>query len=572
MPSYEHKKLIERIAKLNVPPTTPADFSRWTEAGEHLQLVRDNAAADEFIVYASGDYTLIHSIVVSNDRLFPIDEDDLLSWGCTPYTSIASYCSGGEREGVWVENFGAHSTSSKTLDGGVQLVFARTFEGWNGPDRTYFELHQQYTHLTGIHWRPEQHAYCRYDGNGDLDHVVSVTKGQGAKDVTLVSFKWQPLQEYLAASNASLVRLFDFTLLRRGGFAGWPDGEEEVVRESDALFYRRKVLGGTATYTHGVQIIRPREEKRAVLSAMQDQWFGRGDKRYVEFIAHDFRNDRLAKISTDPSATTNYFEAKNNALPFELSPAFFRPEVLLKYKTDRDKYTVGERDVQCRAAWYLKGIDVNEAGQVHAYICYLRHLPYSEQLHWASFNEEPKTGISQRAVTHDFKGEFASFPAPLREVASIVRRWHEKSAPWWTLRDDMLLERVHTPLTASRDEWAEAFMDLAKLVNEGFELKPIRAELSAAGVAYELKEQSIVLLERLRNSGSDPAEAKQFAGLRTVQNIRSKAKGHAGGSDAQQLSQEALSQHGSYTNHFKHVCQLVSEDLRTIEELFGARS
>jgi hypothetical protein len=36
-----------------------------------------------------------------------------------------------------------------------------------------------------------------------------------------------------------------------------------------------------------------------------------------------------------------------------LSPAFFRPEVLLKYKADRDKYTVGERDVSCRAAWHL---------------------------------------------------------------------------------------------------------------------------------------------------------------------------------------------------------------------------
>src|SRR5690606_17011022 len=117
------------------------------------------------------------------------------------------------------------------------------------------------------------------------------------------------------------------------------------------------------------------------------------------------------------------------------------------------------------------------------------------------------------------------------------------------------------------DEWAEAFMDLAKLVNEGFELKIIRAKLDAAGDAYELKEQSIILLERLRNSGSNPAEAKHFAGLRTVQNIRSKARGHASGRDAQLLSQQALSQHGSYTNHFKDACQLVSEDLRTIEEL-----
>lgn len=106
----------------------------------------------------------------------------------------------------------------------------------------------------------------------------------------------------------------------------------------------------------------------------------------------------------------------------------------------------------------------------------------------------------------------------------------------------------------------------------GFELKSIRAKLDAAGVAYEMKEQSIVLLERLRNPGSDPAEANHFAGLRTVQSIRSKAKGHASGRDAHLLSREALSQHGSYTNHFKHACQLVSEDLRTIEELFGARS
>ncbi len=187
---------------------------------------------------------------------------------------------------------------------------------------------------------------------------------------------------------------------------------------------------------------------------MQDQWFGRGDKRYVEFIAHDFRNARLAKISTDPSATTNYFEAKNNALPFELSPAFFRPEVLLKYKTDRDKYTVGERDVQCRAAWYLKGIDVNEAGQVHAYICYLRNLPYSEQLHWASFNEEPKS---------------RNLAAPLPTISRVNSRHFPRRCRKWRPSSGVGMKRVPhggrcamtcswsacTRLTASRDESAK---------------------------------------------------------------------------------------------------------------------
>jgi hypothetical protein len=61
------------------------------------------------------------------------------------------------------------------LEGATQLVFGRTFEGWSGSDRTYFEVNQEYTHVTGIHWRSEQRAYCRFDENGDLEQAVSVT-------------------------------------------------------------------------------------------------------------------------------------------------------------------------------------------------------------------------------------------------------------------------------------------------------------------------------------------------------------------------------------------------------------
>jgi hypothetical protein len=67
----------------------------------------------------------------------------------------------------------------------------------------------------------------------------------------------------------------------------------------------------------------------------------------------------------------------------------------------------------------------------------------------------------------------------------IVRFWHDKKVAWWTLGDETLLDRVNTPLTESRDEWAEAFMDLAKLVVEGFETKVIRAKLDAMQIPYK---------------------------------------------------------------------------------------
>lgn len=564
MQNYEHKKLIAALTKLDQVPAEPQQFSDWIEAGAHLDFLRTNACADELAIYASGEYTFVHAVAVPNDRLAPVDQQDLLKWSFNPYTSIASYVTGGGREDVWVER-GLSGTGTNTLKDAVQLVFGRTFEGWTGSGGTYYELHQEYAHLAGIHWRPESRAYCRFNEHGDLEPVVSVASREDkGSNMALVSFKWEPLEEYLAAANASLVRMFDFTLLRRSGFSGWSEGPTQEINESPDLFYRRRVMPGYAAYTRGVQILRPRRSPQAIFTGIMDGWFGRKNKQYAKFIAYDWRNKRVTKVSTDPEATTNYFEAAGNALPFELSPAFFRPEVLLKYKADRDKYTVGERDVSCRAAWHLEAIDVNEAGQVHAYICYLRRLPYAEQLHWLSFNEPPKASISERAVINDFQGEWVSFVQPLRKVLSIVERWRDANVAWWVLRDEKLRERVNTPLTASRDEWAEAYMDLAKLVIEGFETKAIRARLDAAQVPYDKEEKTIALLEKFLNARTG-GEIPKLDGLRTVQLLRSKAKGHAGGSEADQLAQAALMEHETFANHFQHVCARVADELEAIE-------
>lgn len=566
MNDYEHKKLIQAITELDEVPADSKSFSKWIEAEAHLDFLRTNASAHELVIYASAEYTFIHSVAVPNDRLAPVDRQDLMQWSFSPYASIASYVTGGGREDVWVEH-GLSGTGTRTLGDAVQLIFGRTFEGWTGRGRTYYELRQEYGHLTGIHWRPEMRAYCRFNENGDLEPVVSVTSREDkASNMTLVSFKWEPLEEYLAASNATLVRMFDFTLLRRSEFTDWSEGPTHEIIESPDFFYRRQVMPGCAAYTRGVQIVRPGRSPQAIFASITDRWFGKKDRQHAEFIAYDWRNRRVTKISTDPAATTNYFQAETNALPFETSPAFFRPEVLLKYKADRDKYTVGERDVSCRAAWHLEAIDVNAAGQVHAYICYLRRLPYEEQLHWLSFNEPPRAGISERAVVNDFRGEFVSFVQPLQKILSIVQRWRDDKVAWWALRDDKLLERVNTPRTASRDEWAEAYMDLSKLVIEGFETNAIRARLDAVQVPYDKEDKSIALLEKALSKTGAAGDGQRLVGLRTVQLLRSKAKGHVSGSEAQQLALLALMEHGTFASQFLHVCAQVVDELETIEK------
>ena len=94
--------------------------------------------------------------------------------------------------------------------------------------------------------------------------------------------------------------------------------------------------------------------------------FERGNRQYAAFTAVDWKNNVICEISCAPGATSNYFTRSD--LPFEMSPVFFRPEVLLKYKADSDKYRLAGRSISCRGGWSLQTYDINDAGQVHTYL------------------------------------------------------------------------------------------------------------------------------------------------------------------------------------------------------------
>ncbi|WP_155636014.1 hypothetical protein [Burkholderia stagnalis] len=89
-------------------------------------------------------------------------------------------------------------------------------------------------------------------------------------------------------------------------------------------------------------------------------------KEYATFKIFDRKNNVEVETSCAPEFLSNYFQKSD--LPWEISPAFFRPDVLHRFKADPEKYSLDDRSISCRNAWYLKSYDINEAGQVHAYI------------------------------------------------------------------------------------------------------------------------------------------------------------------------------------------------------------
>ena len=569
MPSYEHQQIVRTLKQLVERPQTANEHADWIRAKPQVQLLKQNAQADEIILFASAPPTFIHAVIASAADVTPPNQDDLLEWSSGgPYTSRAGYVYSTDPEGesVWFENYTSKPTKLLQVQ---NIVFGRDREGIDDDDPTYYELLQEFAHAAELHWRADQRAYCQIDQNGDLEPVVSITKRTNTEPVTLITCKREPLELFLATTDQVLIRFYDVTVPNHDRwFTSWEDGVKARVIETQDLFYDQCVHPDGHALTRGVQILHRLLPEQHLFDLIAEPPSRRKDQQYAKFTILDWRHGNITTVSAHPDDTTSYFDAAENDLPFEVSPAFFRPEVLSKYKADRNKYVVDElgRSINCRTTWHLKGYDINEAGQVFAYICYLRSLPYQEQLHWQSHNEEPKGSISKRAFENDIQGEWTDQITSLERMVEILKRWSKAKLHWWNIPSEEPLLRLNTPVANNRDEWAEAFLVIAQTVIEKFRPKALRELLDQRGITHDKDDKSLSLLEKLVAPNRLAFERKpRLDGLREAQTIRSKARAHDGGKEGIAASQTALMEHGTYRSHFEHVCNVIADELEEIE-------
>lgn len=563
MPSPGHRRLLSKVTSLNTVPSDKEAYLKWIEATQHMDLLRRDSQQRELVVYATSFHVFVHAVLVQNERLAGLAEDELLSWNGNAFSSAAGYSylvPNGEVE--IVRGFRGHG--SPILEGATPLVFLRDSTGVT-PDELSVEILQELIHVSALHRNRSGSDYQRRDENGDVQSLVSVTRKAKDADLSLVTMDRSILDEYMAVCDLSLIRMFDFVLCDISKFVR-PRSQKPTRLQIGPYFAADKTLiAGHAGFIRGFQLLRTTVPPETVQRSIRRRFSGEPEGA-VDFLVHDFRNGRLASISTDRSSTTNYFEQKEG-LPFETSPAFFRPEVLQRYKSDGDKYVVESRIVRCGHTWDLR-YGVNDANQVHAYICDLRLLPIQEQLYWKSFNVPPDGGLSSKVVETDFGGKFVD-SEPLEKVTEILRAWRERDVPWWKLGDVTLLDRVNVPLTSGRDEWSREFLNLAKLLVDGFETNYLRETAGAMGLRDIGDLRGLQLLRKILSEGPVPQAARQnswIPSIGAVQRIRSKTAAHRWGSEATRLADDAVETHDSLAAHFQHVCDGVVEELKAIEQ------
>ena len=563
---------------LNLPEDK--NFRAWLEMDDVRRFLLGTAHGSIPIYYKdreSKSRVYLSSVLLPGRALRGNYVEQLLDWHVTPEESGWSYGYSGSASGKkhyqLFEPFDGQKPGA--LGKAVPIYTLRDNPCVEEERSAYIEVNPQITHVHELHWVEERSAYCTLDETGDIREVIQVTLDDKQH---LVAIPEDVLFKHLLLGDYVLVRFFDVDRFV----------QDEVVVPRASDYARRTewdmgdlharwtpVKGNSGrtvrAFLRGFQIVRPPSGK-AEREALLD---GRRSKQYSTFIAHDWKHERVAEVSCDPSKLGNYFV--DSPHPYEISPAFFKREVLRRYQDDPDKYTIAHGNITCRNAWSLR-FNINEAGQAQVYLKDLAMLPSAEQLYWKSFNEEPKGGISELSYRRDFLGEWYDEPEPLRDLKELLENFPAAQSPdgdvqiWHkpTGLDANLAERIHYLATASSKEWETEIVALDRLVVEGLNpaLRHLRRVADTLRVAHDKLGSITLLRDILVARGVAPGIVSTIIEpLRELQNLRSKFGSHRKGSEAASIAREVRRKHKDLSAHYRSLIERVYGSITTLSHV-----
>lgn len=389
-------------------------------------------------------------------------------------------------------------------------------------------INQEFIFLFRL-FREKDDCYYAIDECGRKEMVVDI--GQD-----IIRFKTSYLMRYIAAKQMLYVQFVDS---RRSSEPDYPMDTEQIYnegRQSDSCHYKiwyesTKKQDYLFSMLYARSIVRPGNISNCKIWPY-DKILG---EQFPEFIVAELPDGSYERFSCDPSKLGNYFGANPNA-PHYLTPVYFKPDVLDRYRND-SHFEVTERRLSCGTQWSME-IDNAIPDRVMAYLGDLgRDLPESERAHFLAYEISP-TGqqVSKTAVAQDF---FCLFDAPMGPISAFFAA-HDKLDNVWKTKFGRSLYR---PLHTDED-------DMKKLIripsgNGRQEFDTVILNLTKYCVDY-IDESTLISTEQ--SGGINKLEATlceleihtDLKPLRDLQEVRSVCMAHAKGKKYEKLKGSLL--------------------------------
>ncbi len=514
-------------------------------ADNNITRLLDLTSKDWVMIYLYTDKIFLNSYTVemeyfnlyknANDEIFNLSFDLL---------SSSAYCGTNFDEGKTQRTFQLAYKNGLGESRMWPLFFYRThYQG--GKLCKNYELLQNFVHINGIFFNDNNGTYSLINEDGDTEVKVVTIFESG---LNLILFERNALDFYLGSANNFLLRLFHMDELQE-------DHNREIESLNTSYITRKIFLEKEQIWGKGTEIILPLRTIKQIEKGES--------KKYESFLIDDLKHDQTLDCSCDPKELDNYF--KDTGKPWDISPAFFKPEVLSKYRNDPDKYEVSDRSIKCKGAWTLKTYSINTEGQVHTYLRYLGQLPYKEQKYWRTYNEERKAEISYTAFKTDFLGEWYEEITPLNEIKKHLANFplyivNNKAHILWEPKGgdiDVLFNQIHPVITDIKKEYKDYLLNLAILLVDGFPVKTLRNIVGA-----DKNTNSLTCLEILLNNWKSENTKAILKAMRDLQTERSSLVAHGGGKIDYDVKEAAL----TLTTRLSKVVALLVEEIRRNSE------
>jgi hypothetical protein len=281
--------------------------------------------------------------------------------------------------------------------------------------------------------------------------------------------------------------------------------------------------------------------------------YEKDDEEYPEFIIEELPNGEYRRFSCRESGLANYFGG-NPGSPHYLTPIFFKPSVLDKYRRDT-VFTVSERRITCGAQWGVEIDNVNP-DRVMVFLGDIgRDLPEAERKHFLQYEMSPiNQAISREVYANDFLSLWTEATGPITKFLNahnkLNKTW-ESSFGWLLYReyhpeDENIQQQIRIPSSNGQEEFDTVILSLAKMVVDYID----EAKLQSSQTG------SINKLEDFLNQHNISVD---LSAIRNLQSLRSSGIAHSKGGKYESLRDSLLT--GNSIDNAKAIIAKLTEFL-----------
>lgn len=518
-----------------------SDRKRLLQA-ERLERLRRNPKMTDMVTVSFSDIDGFHNYGIYC-ALIPLDRIDQVlsspSWDLhwrTGMPGAVVHYEGGEKQAQYLR-YG--------IDNGIEpLVINRDFYKMRDD---YSEISEEFRHFHNLYHDRKTDKYIKIDDDGNA-YTVAVVESDRVK------IRLREIRQFLAIKEMYLSIQFDcreysdYSLEELGLKEGGSDQRDDLM----CWGHNYGDFGVSSRHQAfsrllGKRLVRPLPKSKSGLWGFAEEQ----KEEQAEFIIDvDENGDKIIHTS-DPDALANYFGANPDA-PHYLTPVHFRKQVLEKYYQEPSKYTVEDSMLHCGSLWGLS-IDNHHDDKVCAWLGDLgRDLPYTEQLHWQSYNIPPEGDVSKTYFKRQVLNQFADSEQPEHLFS---KRYHElqkvcKESLGWPLLltldpgDEYHFKSLRIPANDEQSDFDALVLSLTKILIDSLNqegLKKLISPKQKENLNSDQKEnlkRSIGCLEIALSSCGIEGNAEQVAFLRKLQNLRSSSAAHRKGRNYRKIAKD----------------------------------